>query len=539
MTVKQFWKKDLGDFRDEDRVLIKSLCDKRVAVDTSAWVHQLDTREDDVQYARTSEPRYPHPAVINLFARRYAALLALGIRPVFVLDGKSPPMKVETNTERQKKSTLARIEYHKKIKEIKQAEIRSITDEERRELLKNRRAMARPTPEEYASVSEWCEVNNIEYVQAPFEADAQIKRIIDEGRATAAITEDGDLIVFGVPHILSQTKIDTLESGNSTCQYFDIEKLVDGSYDSLLEKGQRSKFLAEISCLSGNDYINNVPNVGPAAIFGTHKSRTNQTALIDSFIDDTVTNNTKTERQWLDDYITKYGTEDGDNNGWSIDRFIKARNLIKHYPIFAKNDETGDITLQPLNPLPSNIPHDEWGSYIGFDKHPSEYFPSGTTYKEYYNMVIVGSTDKLRDEHLGPKYTANENPHVEAGTRLPLFGRLDLDKVPICAQPPSVLKRYLLSRGVVIPGNVSGEKLREMVHSLEDASSKRRVLDPSLIPEAESWVGFEPLENDDLGDEYDDWVSPSTACCIHHHLIFLTFLRSSLLLCRIMITLAR
>ena len=158
MTVKQFWKKDLGDFRDEDRVLIKSLCDKRVAVDTSAWVHQLDTREDDVQYARTSEPRYPHPAVINLFARRYAALLALGIRPVFVLDGKSPPMKVETNTERQKKSTLARIEYHKKIKEIKQAEIRSITDEERRELLKNRRAMARPTPEEYASVSEWCEV---------------------------------------------------------------------------------------------------------------------------------------------------------------------------------------------------------------------------------------------------------------------------------------------------------------------------------------------------------------------------------------------
>ena len=137
-------------------------------------------------------------------------------------------------------------------------------------------------------------------------------------------------------------------------------------------------------------------------------------------------------------------------------------------------------------------------------------------------MVIVGSTDKLRDEHLGPKYTANENPHVEAGTRLPLFGRLDLDKVPICAQPPSVLRRYLLSRGVVVPGNVSGKKLREMVHSLEDASSKRRVLDPSLIPEAESWVGFEPLENDDLGDEYDDWVSPNSACCIHHHLIFLT-----------------
>ena len=419
-------------------------------------------------------------------------------------------MKVETNTERQKKSSSASKEYHKKIKEIKQAEIQSITDAERRELLKNRRAMARPTPEEYASVSEWCVVNNIEYVQAPFEADAQIKRIIDEGRATAAITEDGDLIVFGVPHILSQTKIDTLASENSTCQYFDIEKLKDGSYDSLLEKGRRSEFLAEISCLSGNDYINNVPHVGPAAIFGTHKKRTNQTALIDSFINDTVINNKKTEQQWLDDYITTYGKKDDDNNGWSIDRFIKARNLIKHYPIFAKNKYTGEITLQPLNPLPSDISHDEWGSYMGFNKHPSEFFPSGTTYEEYYNMVIVGSTNRTRDEHLGPKYTAEENPHVEAGTRLPLFGRLNLVDVPICAQPPSVLRRYLLSRGVTAPGNVSGNKLREMVYSLEDASSKRRVLDPSLIPEAESWVGFEPLENDDRSDEYDDWVSPNT-----------------------------
>ena len=523
MTVKQFWKKDLGDFREEERVLIKSLCDKRVAVDTSAWVHQLDTKDEDIQYSRTSDPPYPHPAIINLFAGRHAALLALGICPVFVLDGKSPPMKVETNAERQKKSTSASEEYRKKIKEINQAEIKTITDGERRELLKNRRAMARPTPEEYASISEWCDVNNIEYVQAPFEADAQIKQIISEGRATAAITEDGDLIVLGVPHILSQAKIDTLAPENSTCQYFDIEKLKDGSYDSLLEEGRRSEFLPEISCLSGNDYINNVHNVGPAAIFGTHKSRTNQTALIDSFIEETASDSkSKTEKEWLDEYITKYDKKSGDNNGWSSDRFINARNLIKHYPVFVKNEETGEITLQPLNPLPTDVLYEEWGSYIGFDQHPSKYFTSGTTYKEYYNMQIVGSTDKPRDEHLGPKYTANENPHVKAGTRLPLFGRLNFQEVPICAHPKSVLRLYLLARGVTAPGNVSGEKLREMVDTLEGASSKRRVLDPSLIPEPDSWVGFELLENDELGDEYDDWVSPcccDTANCVHHHLI--------------------
>ena len=71
MTVKQFWKKDLGDFREKDRVKINSLRDTVVAVDTSAWVHQLDTSDDDIQYARTSKPPYPHPKIINLFAGRY------------------------------------------------------------------------------------------------------------------------------------------------------------------------------------------------------------------------------------------------------------------------------------------------------------------------------------------------------------------------------------------------------------------------------------------------------------------------------------
>ena len=115
MTVKQFWKQDLGEFREEDRKVLNSLRDKYVAVDTSAWVHQLDG-VDEIKYARTSVPPYPHPAIINLFAARHSALEALGIHPIFILDGKSPTNKNETNTERQKKSKLACKAYNEKIK---------------------------------------------------------------------------------------------------------------------------------------------------------------------------------------------------------------------------------------------------------------------------------------------------------------------------------------------------------------------------------------------------------------------------------------
>lgn len=55
MTVKQFWKKDLREFSDEDRKVLHSLRDKRVVVDTSAWVHQLDGIEE-IKYARTFVP---------------------------------------------------------------------------------------------------------------------------------------------------------------------------------------------------------------------------------------------------------------------------------------------------------------------------------------------------------------------------------------------------------------------------------------------------------------------------------------------------
>ena len=109
---------------------------------------------------------------------------------------------------------------------------------------------------------------------------------------------------------------------------------------------------------------------------------------------------------------------------------------------------------------------------------------------------------------------------MEPGTLLPLFARLDFDKVPNEVQPASVLKAHLLTRGIPTPTNVSDDKIRELVH--QACGAEKRVLDPSLVPEADSWVGFEPLDEVEIGDEYDDWVSLccdiDIADCIHRHI---------------------
>lgn len=497
MGVKSLWRKSLGNFRDEDRKHISSLSDKRIAIDTSAWMHTQDGIWE-VQYARTSHPKYPHPIIIITFAARIRALKVLGIHPIFVFDGMSPNMKKKTNRERQQKACNASEQYAKRIHEIKAGTC--MVDE---------REIARPIPEDYASLSKWMGDNGIDYVQAPFEADAQIKQIIAEGRATAAITEDGDLVVFEVPHILSRTKINTLAPEKSTCQYFALNDLKSGKYDSPLEIGRRSEFLAEISCLSGNDYIDNLPSVGSAAIFGNYKKRTNQTALIDSFIENVVINGLNSEKKWLEDYATTHAkkTKSDDNvslpEDWSADSFIKVRNLIKHYPVFARCNATGTILLKPLTPLPSDISNDDWGRYIGFDKHPSAYF-NGNDYKSYYCMSIVASKNEPRANLLGPRYSTKDNNTIDTNKLLPLFARLHFEYDPIEVQPTSVLRGYLLARGITTPQDSSSDSIRELV--LRAYEVKRPVLDPSLVPEPAKWVGFEPLDEAEIGDKYDDWV---------------------------------
>ena len=73
MGVKTLWKKSLCDFKDEDRVLLHSLPDKNVVVDTSAWVHKIDGIHE-VAYALTYVPVYPHIAIKHSFAAKHRAL---------------------------------------------------------------------------------------------------------------------------------------------------------------------------------------------------------------------------------------------------------------------------------------------------------------------------------------------------------------------------------------------------------------------------------------------------------------------------------
>ncbi|KAL9189536.1 hypothetical protein ACHAXT_009211 [Thalassiosira profunda] len=505
--VKNLWRAGLGIFRAEDVVVLASLPDKRIAIDVSAWVHKYDGIWE-VAYARTSIPPYPHPAPRRSFSAKVNALKRMGIHPIFVFDGKAPSnMKTRTNRERQAKSIAAERDYRAKIDAFKASGRTGVTEDERKEILALRRKIAKPTPEDYAALREWMEKEEIECVQAPFEADAQLKQIVKEGRATGVITEDGDLVVYEVPHILSQTKIDNREPKNSTCQYFDLDKLKSGEYSAEVAKGKRADYLPEISCFLGNDYINNLPDIGPAKIFGTGRY-SKQQAVIDAYIE-IMEGPDPDERKWLLGFESsargsaRTSSKSPPEEAWSVDRFIATRNLLRHYPVFKRDAATGNLTLGPLNPLPDGVSLLEWGKHIGFEMDPHNYFSYEFTHAQYYSMDVVGSTDKLRGEHLGPKYSTSDNPDVDTSELLPLWTRIDFAANPIEVQPPICLKYWLLNHGVETAEGDSFEDLCKFVH--QAMAAKKVVLNPALAIEPVAWVGFEPLDELELNDKYDDW----------------------------------
>lgn len=531
--VKYLWKDALGDFREGQFVPLKSLSDQKVVIDVSSWVHKLDGIHE-VAYARTSTPVYCHPALIYSFRAKNETLKKLGMEPIFVFDGMSPNMKKKENMKRQKKSTAAGEKYHKRMQQIKQRiEIggEPVSDGERQELLKLRREKSRPQPEEYATLCQWMDDNGIKYVQSPFEADSQMKQLIDEGAATAAITEDGDLVVLGVPHILSKTALLHKNPEKSTCQYFDSDKLRSGEYESPISVSNRIDFLPEIAAILGCDYYEGLSGIGPGRLFAIGKKLEGKEAVIDSYAQKTTT-----DEEWIEQCERKYRrgkpkSDDEamtDETAWSASKFMHCKNLLRHYPVF-KRDESGNITLKPLNPLPDDVSESDWGAYIGFDKNPSEYFEDGS-YDQYYNMTIVGSTGKPREDHLGPRFSAEDHPDADESELLPTFAKIIFAPAnPIDVQPRVALAGYLLSRGVPTTEADTNEAIREWVYRAEEEG--KQLLPPSLIPQPAKWVGFEPLEELELGDAYDDWVS---VICVSFHTLklFPAFSHNPLLCCK-------
>lgn len=159
---------------------------KRVGIDAHGWLHK-GIFSCSSKICRGIET----DAYVEYCMHRVRMLVHFHVTPVLVFDGAELPMKANTHAERKARRDEA----------LEKAEALYASGNFRKAEEMYQRAC--PVTFEMArNVIRQCRKMNVEYVVAPYEADAQLAWMMASGFIDSVITEDSDLLVYGASHIL-------------------------------------------------------------------------------------------------------------------------------------------------------------------------------------------------------------------------------------------------------------------------------------------------------------------------------------------------
>nr|ACU20025.1 unknown [Glycine max] len=217
---------------------IKDLKGCSVAVDTYSWLHK-----GALSCSTELCKGMPTTRHIEYCMHRVNLLRHFGDKPILVFDGGLLPMKSEQENKRARarKDNLARAVEHESDGNLAAA-------------YECYQKAVDISPQIACELIQVLKQENLQYIVAPYEADAQMTFLAISGQVDAVITEDSDLIPFGCPRII-----------------FKMDKFGQGVQfqDSMLQKNKELSFegfnrqmLLEMCILSGCDYLQSLSGMG-------------------------------------------------------------------------------------------------------------------------------------------------------------------------------------------------------------------------------------------------------------------------------------
>ncbi|KAL1226805.1 Translation initiation factor IF-2 [Trichinella spiralis] len=220
-------------------VNIEEFRGKTVAVDASCWLHralfgcayQLATGIETDSY-------------VKFCCKWIKVLLSYNIRVIMVFDGRNVPAKKDTNN--------ARKERRQSLKEKGQALSKSGKHREARQCFQQATEITFDMIVNLIKAIK--SIPNVDYLVAPYEADAQLAYLAQNGIAHLVISEDSDLIPFGCSKVLF--KMDMLGNG----VLYEKEKLHLAM--NVPEESFSFQNFRRSCILSGCDYLENLPGIG-------------------------------------------------------------------------------------------------------------------------------------------------------------------------------------------------------------------------------------------------------------------------------------
>lgn len=161
------------------------------------------------------------------------------ITPIYVFDGQYPEEKLRTLQERKKI-------INNNIKKLRDLEENNAS---KNEIFKAKNLGFRIDDKEINFCKKLFNILGVPWLQAKGEADILMANMVIQGKADAAMTEDGDLLAFGCPVIWKKFKKNSVE-------IVTLKETLSGLNMSL-------ELFQQFCILSGCDYIKTIKGIGP------------------------------------------------------------------------------------------------------------------------------------------------------------------------------------------------------------------------------------------------------------------------------------
>ncbi|OIT30671.1 PREDICTED: exonuclease 1 [Nicotiana attenuata] len=228
-------------------VHIKKYAGKRVGIDAYCWLHKgaySCSMELCLNLEGDKKLQY-----LNYFMHRINLLRHYKITPVVVFDGGNLPCKSGTEEERHRRRKTNRDQAMLKLKEGNVAGAVELFQ----------RAVS-VTPSMAHQLIQILKSENIEFVVAPYEADAQLAYLssLEEEKSgiVAVISEDSDLLAYGCPAVFF--KMDSFGNGQ--------EVVLDQVFSSATHvpsfRHLNKDLFTGMCVLAGCDFLPSVPGIG-------------------------------------------------------------------------------------------------------------------------------------------------------------------------------------------------------------------------------------------------------------------------------------
>ncbi|KAL6616162.1 hypothetical protein ACP70R_038432 [Stipagrostis hirtigluma subsp. patula] len=217
---------------------VEELRGQTVAVDTYSWLHKGALSCGDRLCKGIPTSRH-----IDYCMHRVNMLRHYGVKPILVFDGGLLPIKSdqETKRARSRKENLERAREHEAAGNSRAA-------------FECYQKAVDITPKIASELIQVLKKEKVDYIVAPYEADAQMTFLSVNKLVDAVITEDSDLIPFGCSRIIF--KMDKFGQGVE----FQITRLERNR--ELDFNGFTRQMLLEMCILSGCDYLPSLPGMG-------------------------------------------------------------------------------------------------------------------------------------------------------------------------------------------------------------------------------------------------------------------------------------